>query len=82
MELGREFYASALLAGGKVSVVAAKPEFQLVASNDLGDRSAFNASPVDGKFCIASGSDEDVPATGCSSRPACTGYSECHITKK
>ena len=65
VERGREVYASALLAGGnvyyldrggKTSVVAAKPEFQLVASNDLRDGSTFNASPVavDGKLYIRS----------------------------
>lgn len=65
VERGREVYASALLAdgkvyyldrGGKVSVVAAKPEFQLIASNDLGDGSTFNASPValDGRLYIRS----------------------------
>jgi outer membrane protein assembly factor BamB len=48
-------YASALLADGKVYyldrqgrtfVVAAKPEFDLLATNDLRDGSTFNASPV------------------------------------
>jgi outer membrane protein assembly factor BamB len=65
VQRGREVYASALLAGGHVyyldrggrtSVVAAKPDFQLVATNELGDRSTFNSSPVanDGKLYIRS----------------------------
>lgn len=50
-----QMYASALLAGGKVYyltrtgktfVVEASPKFKLVATNDLGDRSTFNASPA------------------------------------
>lgn len=50
-----QFYASALLADGrlyyltregKTFVVAAKPGFELLATNDLNDRSTFNASPV------------------------------------
>jgi outer membrane protein assembly factor BamB len=54
-----QFYSSALLADGKLYyltregkpfVVAAKPKFEQLAANDLGDRSVFNASPVvDGK---------------------------------
>jgi hypothetical protein len=53
-----QIYASALLSGdrvyytnreGRTYVVAAKPEFELLATNDLGDRSQFNASMgVDG----------------------------------
>jgi len=48
-------YSSALLANGKVYyltrngrtfVVAAKPEFEQIAVNDLGDRSIFNGSPT------------------------------------
>lgn len=50
-----QFYASALLADGKiyyltrsgqVYVVAAKPKFEHLATNDLADRSLFHASPV------------------------------------
>lgn len=62
---GREVYASALLADGKVyyvdrdgrtCVVAASPRFELLAANDLRDRSAFNASPVavDGRLYLRS----------------------------
>jgi outer membrane protein assembly factor BamB len=53
-----QFYASSLLADGKVYhlsrdgrmfVLAAKPEFEQLAVNDLNDRSLFNGSPaVDG----------------------------------
>jgi outer membrane protein assembly factor BamB len=53
-----QVYASALLAEGKIYyltrdgktyVVAAKPEFELLATNELRDRSIFNGSPaVDG----------------------------------
>lgn len=50
-----QFYASALLVNdklyyvnrdGKTFVVAAKPEFELIAVNDLSDGSVFNASPA------------------------------------
>ncbi len=50
-----QFYASALLADGrlyyvnrdgKTFVLAAKPQFELLAVNDLSDRSVFNASPA------------------------------------
>jgi outer membrane protein assembly factor BamB len=50
-----QFYASALLAdgrlyyltrGGKTFVLAAKPQFEQLAVNDLSDRSVFNASPA------------------------------------
>jgi outer membrane protein assembly factor BamB len=50
-----QVYASALLADGKLYyltrdgkcyVVAAKPEFELIATNDLSDRSIFNGSPA------------------------------------
>ena len=50
-----QFYASALLADGrlhyltrdgKTFVLAAKPSFEQLGMNDLGDRSIFNASPV------------------------------------
>jgi outer membrane protein assembly factor BamB len=35
--------------GGAVFVIAAKPQFELLARNDLRDRSSFDASPaVDG----------------------------------
>jgi outer membrane protein assembly factor BamB len=58
-------YASALLADGRVHylgregrtyVVAAKPRFELLATNDLGDRSDFDATPVaiDGRLFIRS----------------------------
>lgn len=50
-----QIYASTLLADGRLYhlsrsgrtfVLAAKPEFELLATNDLGDRSLFNASPA------------------------------------
>ena len=54
-----QFYASPVLADGKLFcvsrrgatfVLAAKPEFEQLARNDLGDRSSFDASPIiDGK---------------------------------
>ena len=58
-------YASALLAGGRVYyvgrdgrtfVVAAAPRFELLATNDLGDRSDFDATPAvaDGRLLIRS----------------------------
>lgn len=52
---GGQFYASALLAGdrlyylsrgGKAFVLAAKPQYELLATNTLEDRSMFNASPA------------------------------------
>lgn len=53
-----QFYASPILAGdrlyaftrnGRGFVLAARPPFELLAANDLGDRSSFDASPaVDG----------------------------------
>lgn len=60
-----QIYASTLLVGdrlfyvgrgGKTFVVAAKPEFELLATNDLNDRSLFHASPVatDGRLFIRS----------------------------
>ena len=58
MNRSGQVYASALLANGRVYyltregrtfVVAAKPEFEQLASNDLNDRSLFNGSfAVDG----------------------------------
>jgi len=65
VERGREVYASALLAdgkvyyldrGGKVSIVAASPKFDLIATNDLRDGGTFNSSPVavDGKLYLRS----------------------------
>lgn len=51
----REIYASPVLADGKLFyvsrrsgtfVLSAKPKFDLLAQNDLGDTSVFNASPV------------------------------------
>jgi outer membrane protein assembly factor BamB len=50
-----QFYASTLLADGKlygvarrggVFVVAAKPQFEFLGRNELGDRSSFDASPA------------------------------------
>ena len=50
-----QFYASALLAdgrlyyvtrNGKTFVLAAKPQFEQLAVNDLSDRSVFNGSPA------------------------------------
>ncbi len=59
MDRGGQFYASALLAEGRIYavtrtgktfVLAAKPQFEQLAVNDLSDRSVFNAGPVvDGK---------------------------------
>ena len=58
LERAGQVYASSLLADGKIYhltregrtfVLAAKPEFEQLAVNDLGDRSLFNGSPaVDG----------------------------------
>ena len=58
-------YASSLLADGRIYyvgregrtyVVAAKPQFELLATNDLSDRSNFDATPVavDGRLFIRS----------------------------
>ena len=58
-------YASALVGDGKLYVVtrtggtyvlAAKPEFEQLAHNELSDRSTFNASPIvaDGKLFLRS----------------------------
>ncbi len=60
-----QIYASTLLVdnrvfyvgrSGKTFVVAAKPEFELLAANDLNDRSLFHASPVatDGRLFLRS----------------------------
>ncbi len=55
LERAGQFYASALLAdgrlyyvtrNGKTFVVAAKPQFEQLAVNDLSDRGVFNASPA------------------------------------
>ncbi|MCA9225377.1 MAG: serine/threonine protein kinase, partial [Planctomycetales bacterium] len=55
LERAGQVYASALLADGrlyyltregKTFVLAAKPEFEQLAVNDLNDRSTFNGSPV------------------------------------
>jgi outer membrane protein assembly factor BamB len=55
LERAGQVYASPLLANGrlyyltrdgKTFVVAAKPRFELLATNDLGDRSTFNGSPA------------------------------------
>lgn len=55
LERAGQVYASPLLAegriyyltrGGKTFVLAARPEFQLLAVNDLADRSTFNGSPA------------------------------------
>jgi outer membrane protein assembly factor BamB len=52
---GNQIYASPVLADGKIYylardgktyVVPAKPEFEILAVNDLGERGAFNASPA------------------------------------
>jgi hypothetical protein len=57
LERAGQVYSSALLADGKIYltregktfVIAAKPEFEQLAANDLRDRSTFNGSPaVDG----------------------------------
>jgi outer membrane protein assembly factor BamB len=50
---GRIYY---LARDGRIFVVAARPEFQLLATNDLRDRSPFNASPAvaDGRLYIRS----------------------------
>ena len=60
-----QFYASPVLADGKIYyvsrrgrtfVVAAKPQFELIATNELGERETFNASPVvaDGRLFLRS----------------------------
>lgn len=65
VERAGQVYASALLADGKVYyvtrdgrvlVVAAKPQYELLANNDLRDRSLYHASPVavDGRLFIRS----------------------------
>ncbi|MGV2339346.1 MAG UNVERIFIED_CONTAM: hypothetical protein LVR18_36820 [Planctomycetaceae bacterium] len=55
LERAGQVYASALLAGdriyyitrdGRTFVVAASPEFKLLATSDLRDGSLFNAAPV------------------------------------
>ena len=55
MDGASDAYASAVLGDGKLYyvtrrgrtfVLAAKPEFELLATNELGDRSTFNASPA------------------------------------
>lgn len=55
VERADQVYASAVMADGKIYyvtrsgktfVVAAKPEYQLLATNTLSDRSTFNASPA------------------------------------
>ena len=55
LERSGQFYASALLAGGRLYyvsrtgrtyVVAAKPQFELIAVNDLGDGGVFDATPA------------------------------------
>ncbi|MCU0874222.1 MAG: PQQ-binding-like beta-propeller repeat protein, partial [Pirellulaceae bacterium] len=55
LERAGQFYASALLAdgrlyyvtrSGKTFVLAAKPQFEQLAVNDLSDRGVFNASPA------------------------------------
>ena len=65
VERGGQVYASALLADGRVHYVArdgrtfvvpAKPKYELLATNDLRDRSLFHATPVaaDGRLLIRS----------------------------
>jgi outer membrane protein assembly factor BamB len=60
-----QVYASPVLIDGKIYyfsrtgrafIVAAKPEFELIASNDFGERSMFNASPAvaDGRLYVRS----------------------------
>ena len=60
-----QFYSSPLLGDGKIYyltrngrtfVVAASPQFKLLATNDLGERSTFNACPVaaDGRLLLRS----------------------------
>ena len=62
---GDQIYASPILADGKIYyltrtgktfVVAASPKFELLATNDLSDRSLFHACPVvaDGRLLIRS----------------------------
>lgn len=55
MDRADQVYASPVLAGdhlyypgrnGRIYVIAAKPEFELVATNNMNDRSIFNASPA------------------------------------
>ncbi len=55
LENAGQFYPSPVLAGdklycvsrrGAVFVIASKPQFELLAKNDFGDRSTFDASPV------------------------------------
>jgi outer membrane protein assembly factor BamB len=39
--------------GGRTFVLAAKPQFEQLARNELGDRSSFDASPaVDGQYLL------------------------------
>ena len=58
-------YASPILSDGKIyyvgrdgrtAIVAARPKYELLASNDLRDRSMFNASPAaaDGRLYLRS----------------------------
>jgi outer membrane protein assembly factor BamB len=62
---GDQVYASPVLGEGKIYyvarngktfVVAASPQFKLLATNDLGERAAFNAAPVtaDGRLLLRS----------------------------
>lgn len=62
---GRPFYASVVVAGGNLYavsrtsgtfVIAAKPEFELIARNEFDDNSDFNASPAisDGQIFLRS----------------------------
>jgi outer membrane protein assembly factor BamB len=50
-----QVYAAPILAGGRIYylcrdgkcfVVAARPKFELIATNELGERAMFNASPA------------------------------------
>lgn len=65
VERAGQVYASPVLAGdrlyyvartGRTFVIAAKPEYELLAVNDLSDRSTFNASPAvaDGRLYLRS----------------------------
>ena len=67
LERARQIYASPVLAEGrlyyvtregKTFVLAAKPEFQLLAVNDLSDGSVFNASPAVVQNCLLLRSDK------------------------
>ncbi|MDX1948315.1 MAG: PQQ-binding-like beta-propeller repeat protein [Pirellulaceae bacterium] len=65
LPLAGQFYASPILGDGKIFyltrngrtfVVAAQPQFKLLATNDMGERSTFNACPIaaDGRLLLRS----------------------------